>query len=1427
MANGFFSRNPRGNSEAELTAPEPTPTPVSFPKLKLEAKLEKQLAEWNSDLAQLTRIDGEAAPRLTINQAHPGGLAQLYTDHPTRLSLLVRESSAHQRAIERARTILSRSNELTARHGVGTIHMSIGSARWIADGVVQNSAALLRPAQLSEDSGDVTITLLPGFTLDSRLSEAFARAGIALDTQHIVAQATTIHGFSFSAALAALRTHGALLEGFELRDELVLGIFEHPASGLKREFDETSHLLASPIVRALAGDASAIEQVNQTLPQPDPHDRDPWKERGAGDLTPRQLDVIEAVAEGRSFLIDIPDGADDTALVGALLADAAASGRTTLHIGGSPSLTTRAQDRLHELGLGEAATRIDGTTSSGEELRALLRTAMSDTSVVADIREVDDMRTRLREVRTRLSKYTEALHRPYGAFGVSAFGALQVLTDLTSAHPAPATKVRFREEVLLGIAQDQGTKARALLHEAAELGVFSRSTAQAWRGIVIGSAEKVPEVLTIVHRLSHDTIPQLRVRMGVLAGEAGLTPATTLAQWKEQLDLFEGVRDVLDVFQPQIFEQSAADMVIATATKQWRAAHGITMKRSERVRLLKRAQDFVRPGTHLADLHTELLKVQRRREAWREHTRDEDAWPTLPQRLDEAKKLTRAIEEDLAALAPMFATSKRDFHAMPVSALAALFDSLDADPEGAKELPRRVAVLKALGELGLSALVNDLRDRHVDTELIDAEMDLAWWASILGLMLAKEPGLGGFDPAHLEETLEAGRALDAEQVASLAPQALGQLRRLRLQAMATRPEQVDALDTVLDTSVSALELYTSVALVRNLVPIVFTVPTLVPSLLRPGHRVDVLILDDVEGLPLAELVPIIARARQVVVLADLSAASPQGPTAALAAVLPRRKMDVAPALLNDQVALLLARHGVDHTGVPVPYTAASAPVTAHWCEGTGMPAPGAAGVESTAAEVEKVVDLVVAHAVEQPERSLAVIALNARHAERIRQAIQRTRASEPGLASFFDPTNAQPFVVVDPGSVRGLSRDRVIVSVGYAKTPHGRVIHDFGALSTSAGVRTMSDVLRAIRGDLTLVSSLRPLDIDRSRLATRGSLMLADLLEIAEGQSGVAQGGWPVLEAAPDRLLIDLADRLYGMGLEVVANVGIPGGMRIPLAIGHPEVPGRLLVAVLTDDDAYVREPSLRVRDRMWPAMLEAQGWKVYTALSMAVFIDPGKEADTIVGLVLDAVDEVKEVERAYPGVEVPEIEDFAPDLERIVVSDPGLDELVASTSLARERADELVTGMFEVVSETFEEESVSGARASAVVGSVSEDSVAACATGASAVSEDIVDVCAFAVPRERSVRPAIAKGLPLAAYSDDQLDEMALWVMSDGRARSVEETVEELRQALGITRRGFQSDAVLGRVVRRTSTSGSSTPMSSPSEVSEPGTSGAQDEAQ
>src|SRR5699024_8360309 len=105
---------------------------------------------------------------------------------------------------------------------------------------------------------------------------------------------------------------------------------------------------------------------------------------------------------------------------------------------------------------------------------------------------------------------------------------------------------------------------------------------------------------------------------------------------------------------------------------------------------------------------------------------------------------------------------------------------------------------------------------------------------------------------------------------------------------------------------------------------------------------------------------------------------------------------------------------------------------------------------------------------------------------------------------------------------------------------------------------------------------------------------------------------------APDRLLIDLAERLWRLGITVVPQYGRPGWFRIPLALGHPSAPATLLMALLTDDAEYTSETSLRRRDRHWPERLVQRGWHVRTVFSTAVFMDPQGEAERIAREVTD-----------------------------------------------------------------------------------------------------------------------------------------------------------------------------------------------------------------
>lgn len=1357
-------------------------------KLSPQERFLQSVAQWKTDLtAHASAKSADNLPRYTLANAHPGGLAQLYALHPTRLSNLVREPNSYARILTSTRRIMVRQAELSAQHGLASTHFALGYATWTENGTKYNSPALMRALTFQDDGSDIILTLGKDIHIAPALHEAASANGILLSESELAHESgISTQSFSSSRAFNFLRETCRGIPDFHLRDDLSMGIYEHPAAALLRELDDHDFLSASSIVRALGGDTTHTDFTLKPFSHNNPFDRDPWSERGIGSLAPEHHNVIEAVLAERSLIIQGQEEINNQ-LLASIITEAAVKGRTVVHVAGGRSRLARLESSLSEAGVGQLVARIDGSRDDCQRLQDSLAHATEQTIAPTDDSEyVEQIRNELRHTRNVLASYTRQLHTPFQHFGVSAMDALQVLTDITSQKPAPRTKIRLRSDVLFEIAKDQGETARSLLHRAEELGMFSRSAAHsAWKGVVITAPEQVDIVMSSLVRLSRETLPELREDIARITHEAQLAPAGNMRHWQAEIDMLHNVRDALDIFKPEIFEHSAADMVIATAPTQWRKDRGISMKRSQRSRLIKHAQDLLLPGKHVTDLHRELVLVQEKREVWR-HYSNADSWPVLPRGLQNSVDLTQRVVADLELISPALATGFPDIFTMSFDELQRLVDRLAADPSGADLLPQRVALLKEASELGLDQLLTDLRRRHVEGDRIDAELDLAWWASFLGLILASDPAFHGMDPHRLTVLLEQCQILDEQHTATLLPQALESIQRRRIQAMSTRPEQYDTLQRFIENGKEdPSRVYSQLSLASSLVPIVLTLPTLVPNLVPRGRAIDLLILDDVSLLPSAELVPLIARARQVLAISHEPIT---GSSAELASVLPLVQLAPRPTRLNDQVARLLSYYGVPHVSIPQPWAMSTEPMTGIWVETSGMPAPGATTVESTAVEVDAVIDVIIDHILNTPSRSLAVIALNATHADRIREAVARAIAQEPALRSFFDPEKAEPFIVADPSQIGGMQRDHIVISLGFAKNPHGRVLHDFGVFSTAAGDEIMGTLLKCVRENLTLVSGIRPGEVDRTRCSTLGLHMLLDLLATAEGQVPIAPGSWPVLESQPDRLLIDLADRLYAMGLEVIPNVGVEGGIRIPLAIGHPSVPERLLLAVLTDDADYVSEPSLRVRDRLVPQMLRDQGWRVFTALSLAVFIDPAAVAQQIVDAVLD------EVERATQ----PQQESTPPVQTQPVIAElaPAEQAALDATNDARARHDEAMTGMIQMISAE-DTRQQSPADTPTTPGASYPLSAAE-----QAVHDWNASVGDTAPPvQPRLPRPPIARGLPLSAYGDDQLDELAVWIRSDGIERSQDELVEELRQALRLTRRGTQTDAVLANVIRRTQT--------------------------
>ncbi|WP_149202369.1 hypothetical protein [Actinotalea subterranea] len=1261
-----------GPDRADRRGPEDS-APVAVPRLTTAQIVEQACEHWraglsaradHSALADVARL-GDA--QLDLSAAHPSGIAQLFAGRATRLSNLVREGSALSAAKRRTRAVGALAEEHAQRYGLASAFLAIGVATWTEEpdagtgvdlsavGALADAArpdpsgatdggpsraeaapreeaqprtiaapVLLRPIAVTprgRGESDYDLTLEPSLEINPLLATALRRRGALLDPTALARGAFTASGFDPRPALERLVSLGeAVLPGFRLDDRLLVGTFVHPEQALVADLDaQAGTLHKHELLAALAGDQRAVDALAHPLPPMLRGDRALDQERGVGDLDTAQTYVLDAIAAGHHLLVDAPSGSDVPGTLAAVVADAAASGRTILYVAGHRRAATVLTERLAALGLDELVLDIAPDSAWRAKAGRRLLGAMTVEPVHVESDKVEIVQRELLDRRRRLHGYIDGLHLVRAPWGISAYDALQALARLTSVRPTPQTTVRLTAPVAESLTAERRAQARADLVHAAGLGAFSHSSrATAWYGADLPTPERAQTALRRIDELLDDVLPRLEDQVARVADATGLTRASTPAQWGEQLEMLAGVRGALDVFQPLVFERSAADLVAATAPHAWREERGIEMNGTLRRRLRKQAKDMLRPGRPVADLHAALVDVQAQREVWQAHC-PAGGWPRIPEGLFEIEHDNREARAHLDALAAVLGgtPSGGALDGLTWAQLRDRLRRLKADGSALDTLPERTALLRSLDRQGLGELVADLADRRAGAAIVGAELELAWWSTVLEEILREDPALAGYDGTGLARLVAEFRALDRRHLqdrAVLHRAATRESLRMRLRSAEEQTQGLFA-EIIEDRFTSlrhAVERYPAVA--RHLRPCLVAAPMLVPHLLPASRTEDLVILDAAGHLPLEALVPALARGRQVVVVGDTRSASGTA-LAQLAAVLPSISLHADSSRRDPHLTAFLAEHGYAGRLTATPLPVAGSLLRLDRVDGSGMPAANGA-VEGTRAEVEHVVELVVEHALTRPEESLAVVTASPVHAERVREAVMAEVRDNPALEAYFRPEQAEPFVVVEVGATQGLSREAVVFSLGFGRTPHGRVLHRFGRLSETGGDGRLLEALGATRRRLTIVSCFGPEDLDPERLRAPGAVLLSALLDLAARRTDAADGLDRTAPTArgpePDRLVLDLAERLWRRGLTVDLDHGIAGGPRIPLVVGHPDLPDEMLVAVLTDDDGYVGEPSVRVRDRQIPERLERLGWTVVQVWSAAAFLDPQGEADAI-----------------------------------------------------------------------------------------------------------------------------------------------------------------------------------------------------------------------
>ncbi|GAA1506842.1 hypothetical protein GCM10009761_06090 [Agromyces terreus] len=1187
---------------------------------------------WHRWQRELERVGGRSPlvrfvdtprTRIELSTTHPGGLPQFITGRSTLLSSLIRDELALRNAKLAAAEITQKGVELRSVRGIESVHLAIGLASWRNAGEEFLAPVLLRPLAIRRYGRDFELKLKGQPFLNPALArELREQFQITLDADAFVALAITNGVFKPQPVIDRLRGLTSHLPWFQVAPRLVVSSFAEAGPSMAADAANLEH----PLIDAIAGNPSAKARYADSgrRARPVPQDeRPPSTDTLLLDADPEQERVIAEIEAGTSLVVKTLPGTGGTQTIVNVVGSLVAKDQRVLVVGARRASLDGIAHRLGQVGLGGAAV----TTAAlrRDLIASISRNEKVERPRVAD---VDDALVRLRKA---LVDYRSALTRRDPALHVSVLEALGELAGLALRPQAPATTARLSPASLTALAEGRDAVSRDLVRAAA-LGEFKYGPGDSpWYGASFTSSEEATTAHELAKRLSTADVPRLIDRGRTLIAQTRLRTFESVAELGVFLRLLLDVRETLDRFRPSVFDRPLGELISATAPR--RDSPG--MSGANRRRLRRHALEYVRPGVHVTDLNAALRGIQQQRTLWQRYS-EAGSIPAVPVGLDDVHVAYRSVEGDLAVLdTPLgLAGTPRRLAARPVRDLTTMLTGLAAESEVLANLQERTALLASLRELGLDPLLVDLAKRHVPEQVVASELELAWWQSVLEQMLATDTALLGADTALLDRLEGDFRLVDEAHASSAGPQLAWHLGESWKVALVDHPDEAELLKRMLrGDRVDGRSLQRDTPhLFRALAPVWLSSPYDVARI-DPSITFDTVVLVDAGSTTMAENLGAIKRARQVVAFGDPVTQTPtlfdtglddpdvigdaaeveidadgvdalhaDSALARLGELLPTMTLTRSYRAGGEDLAELVNRRFYGGRIESLPWAGSflgHGSLGLHYVRGNGLPDQVTGTVESIDSEVAKVVELVMEHAVKRPRESLMVITASARHAARVHQAVLAAFAKRTDLSDFILKDRAEPFTVLTLEQSVAQSRDRVIFSVGYGRTPHGRLLSNFGSLGEPGGDRLLAVGMTRARRSMDLVSAFRPDDIDADR-QSHGVLALASILsqteeraaERAEGTSGSA-------------MLDDLAVRLERRGIRVA-----PGHRgRLALAAANA---GK---AVVVETDEVLTGFSLRESLRLRPDVLRRLGWHYLRVHSFELFGNPEAVADRVATL--------------------------------------------------------------------------------------------------------------------------------------------------------------------------------------------------------------------
>lgn len=250
------------------------------------------------------------------------------------------------------------------------------------------------------------------------------------------------------------------------------------------------------------------------------------------------------------------------------------------------------------------------------------------------------------------------------------------------------------------------------------------------------------------------------------------------------------------------------------------------------------------------------------------------------------------------------------------------------------------------------------------------------------------------------------------------------------------------------------------------------------------------------------------------------------------------------------------------------------------------------GSRTNQGEAQALAQAVMAHAELHPNQTLGVVAFSTAQRDAILFEVEKLRKENPDLEDFFaEHPEGEDFFVKNLENVQGDERDTIYISIGYGRTPEGRLSSSFGPVNHDGGERRLNVLISRARMNMRVFSNFKADEMSVNDASPFGVRALKHFLHYAEKRELIRHQETGKGPDSPFEEEVITAIR--SLGYQVEPQVGA-AGFYIDIAVKDPQKPGRYILAVECDGASYHSAKTARDRDRIRQSVLEGLGWRFH-----------------------------------------------------------------------------------------------------------------------------------------------------------------------------------------------------------------------------------------